>query len=128
VQFQSLFKVSTFNQFGFCVAVNYFNFKPVPVIQSYMTELFEKLRPGGTVAFTIMDSDHVPALLLVENGFACYTPGSAVIDAADDIGYELTYQYHNDGEPVTWLEFRRPGTLTSLRGGQTLAKIIPKRS
>ena len=115
------------SQFGFCVAIDYFNFKPVPVIRRYLAELFEKLRPGGTLAFTIMDGDHVPALLLTETGFGCYTPGSAVIDSADDIGYELTYQYHGDGEPVTWLELRRPGTLTSLRGGQTLAKIIPKQ-
>ena len=114
-------------QFGFCVAIDYFNFKPIPVIHRYLEELFEKLRPGGTVAFSINDGDHVPALLLMESGFGCYTPGSAVIDAADDIGFELTYQYHGDGEPVTWLELRRPGDLHSLRGGQTLAKIIPKQ-
>jgi SAM-dependent methyltransferase len=114
-------------QFGFCVAIDYFNFKPVPVIRRYLEELFEKLRPGGTVAFSINDGDHVPALLLMESGFGCYTPGSAVIDAADDIGFELTYQYHSDGEPVTWLELRRPGDLHSLRGGQTLTKIIPKQ-
>jgi len=115
------------NQVGLCVAVDFFNFRPLDLIQSYLTELFEKLRPGGVVAVTINDCDHVAALRQVENGTSYYTPGSAVIDAADDIGYELTYQYHGDGEPVTWLEFRRPGTLTSLRGGQTLAKIIPKQ-
>jgi hypothetical protein len=123
---QEIFSKLPNNQIGFCVAVDYFNFKPVPVIRRYMTELFEKLRPGGTLAFTVTDSDHVPALLLTERKFACYTPGSAIIDAAEEIGYDLAYQYHSNGEPVTWLEFRKPGSLTSLRGGQTLAKIIPK--
>ena len=114
-------------QFSVCAAVDFFNFRPMPVIVRYLEETIKKLRPGGTMCMTINDCDHVPAVLLAEKGFASYTPGSAVIDAADDIGFELTYQYHNDGEPVTWLELRRPGDLHSLRGGQTLAKIIPKQ-
>lgn len=115
------------DQVSVCAAVDFFNFRPMPVIIRYLGETIKKLRPGGTLCMTINDCDHVSAVLLAEKGFASYTPGSAVIDAAEDVGLELSYRYHCDGEPVTWLEFRRPGTLTSLRGGQTLAKIIPKQ-
>jgi hypothetical protein len=114
------------SQIGVCVAVDFFNFRPLPIIQNYFEEIVKKLRPGGTLCMTINDCDHVAAMILVEKGFSYYTPGSAVIDAADAVGLDLSYQYRKDGEPVTWVEFRKPGSLTSLRGGQTLAKIVPK--
>ena len=44
---------------------------------------------------------------------------------AHHVGFEETFCYHDDG-PNTWIEFRKPGESTSLRGGQTLAKILPK--
>jgi hypothetical protein len=41
---------------------------------------------------------------------------------AATVGYDQIFSWNNSG-PTTWLELRKPGTLTSLRGGQTLAKI-----
>ena len=42
-----------------------------------------------------------------------------------DIGFDLIYHYIGKGD-LAWLEFRKPGQITSLRGGQTLAQIVRK--
>jgi hypothetical protein len=33
---------------------------------------------------------------------------------------------HQTGSPSVWIEFQKSGELTSLRGGQSLAKVLPK--
>lgn len=112
-------------QFGLIFAYNFFNFRPLEVIRRYFTELYEKLREGGVLAITINDCDRDKGVMLVEQHFACYTPGNMIIDLAKSIGYEVEFVWNDQG-PATWIELRRPGELTSLRGGQTLAKILPK--
>jgi SAM-dependent methyltransferase len=113
------------NQFGMCLIYNYLNFKPLEVIKRYLTEVYDILRPGGICILTFNDCDRAIAIGLVEQHFACYTPGRLIYDLARSLGYEVVFTW-NDGEASTWLELRKPGELTSLRGGQTLAKIIPK--
>jgi len=41
------------------------------------------------------------------------------------LGFELREAYDGQGD-VSWLEFKKPGDLASLRGGQTLAKVVAK--
>lgn len=113
------------NQFGMCLVYNFLNFKPLEVIRRYLTEIYDILRPGGICILTFNDCDRSIAIGLVEQHFACYTPGYLVYDLARSLGYEIIFTW-NDGEASTWLELRKPGELYSLRGGQTLAKIIPK--
>lgn len=112
-------------QFGLIFAYNFFNFRPLEVIRRYLVELFQKLRTGGVLIMTINDCDRSKGVMLVEQHFACYTPGNMIIDLAKSIGFEVEFTWTDDG-PSIWLELRRPGELTSLRGGQTLAKVIPK--
>ena len=112
-------------QFGICLAYNYFNFKPLEVFKQYLIEIYTKLKPGGVLTFTFNDCDRDKAVMLVEQHFACYTPGRLVKELAKTIGYELEFEWHDNG-PWTWLELRKPGELTSLRGGQTLAKVARK--
>jgi len=113
------------NQFGLILAYNFFNFRPLEVIRKYLTELYEKLRTGGVLIMTINDCDRDKGVMLVEQHFACYTPGNMIIDLAKSIGYEVEFVWDDQG-PSTWIEFRKPGELISLRGGQTLATIVPK--
>ena len=112
-------------QFGLIFAYNFFNFRPLEVIRRYLVELYQKLRTGGVLVMTINDCDRKKGVILVEQHFACYTPGNMIIDLAKSIGFEVEFVWNNDG-PSTWIELRHPGELTSLRGGQTLAKVIPK--
>ena len=98
------------NQFGICLAYNYFNFKPLEVFKQYLTEIYTKLKPGGTLAFTFNDCDRDKAVMLVEQHFACYTPGRMVKELATVLGYEIEFEWHDNG-PWTWLELRKPGKI-----------------
>lgn len=112
-------------QFGVIFAYNFFNFRPLEIIRQWLTELYQKLKPGGMLLMTINDCDRYKGVMLVEQHFCCYTPGKLICDLANSIGFETAFTWHDDG-PNTWLELRRPGQLTSLRGGQALAKVNPK--
>jgi len=113
------------SQFGLCLAYNFFEFKPLEIVRKYMTEVYQKLKPGGTFIITFNDCSRDKAVMLAEQRYACYTPGDLIKELAANIGYVQKFSWDNDG-PTTWLELKKPGELTSLRGGQTLAKIINK--
>lgn len=112
-------------QFGLVFAYNFFNFRPFEVIKKYFAEIYQKLRPGGVLALTFNDCDRDKGVMLVEQHFCCYTPGYLVRELAQSLGYETVFSWTDQG-PTTWLELRKPGEFESLRGGQVLAKIIPK--
>jgi len=113
------------NQFGFCLAYNFFNFKPFEVIKCYLIEVYKKLKNGGTFAITFNDCDRAAGVELAERSFMCYTPGTMVLNLARSIGYEVRQTFHADAANC-WVELRKPGTLTSIRGGQSLAEIVAK--
>jgi len=113
------------DQIGLCLVYNFFEFKPFEIVRKYLTEIYQKLKPGGTLVMTFNDCDRDKAVKLAEQHYACYTPGTLVQQFVATIGYNQIFSWNNDG-PTTWLELRKPGTLTSLRGGQTLAKIVHK--
>jgi len=112
-------------QIGFCLAYNYFNYRPFEIIKIYLNEIYEKLLPGGVLVMTFYDCDRYQAMQAVEQYITCYTPGTLVRGWAKYIGFEEVF-YHQDDGASTWIEFRKPGKLSSLRGGQALAKILPK--
>jgi SAM-dependent methyltransferase len=112
-------------QFGLVFAYNFFNFRPFEIIRKYLAEIYEKLRPGGMLVMTFNDCDRDKGVMLVEQHFCCYTPGYLVRELARSLGYQVTFSWTDQG-PTTWLELQKPGNFVSLRGGQALAKIIPK--
>lgn len=113
------------NQFGLIFAYNYFNYKPLEVIHRYLQEVFKKLRPGGTFIFTFNDCDYSHCVALAERHFMCYTPGHAIQTYAENIGYECIHKHHGAGD-LNWLELCKPGEIKSIRGGQSLARIVAK--
>jgi|TARA_R110000782_G_scaffold11744_3_gene35492 hypothetical protein len=113
------------NQLGLCLAFNFFEFTPIEVVVQYLKEIFSKLRPGGILAMTFNDCDRAHCVALVERNYCFYTPGQRVRDAAKALGYKQIFSW-NDANNLTWLELQKPGEFESLKGGQTLAKIIPK--
>jgi hypothetical protein len=112
-------------QFGMCLIYNFFSQKPLEIIKGYLQEIYQKLRPGGILILTFNDCDRPAGVDLCERNFACYMTGSLMKSLTKTIGYDEIFSWNNNG-PITWLELRKPGTLTSLRGGQTLAKIVHK--
>lgn len=111
------------DQFGFCLALNFFHFKPFELIRLYLGEIYRKLRPGGVVAFTFNDCDRWGGVELAERCFMCYTPGSMMLGLAESLGFDIQQRYDID-HSNTWVEMKKPGKLVSLRGGQSLAKIV----
>jgi SAM-dependent methyltransferase len=122
-----IFKNFPKNQFGFIFSHNYFQYKPIGILQDYITEIFELLRPGGVFGFTYNDCDHSHAVRLVEKHFHCYTPGRLIKQYALDAGFDIVYEHHAE-ENIHWLEIQRPGEKESLRGGQSMAAIVPKNN
>jgi hypothetical protein len=55
----------------------------------------------------------------------CFTPCTRIIKAAETMGFDTLDRYRGEGD-VAWIEFQKPGKIYSLRGGQTLAKIVEK--
>jgi hypothetical protein len=113
------------NQFGTIFAYHYFNHKPMPTICKFLDEFYQKLRPGGSVIMTYNNCDLANGVIRAEHAWMLYTPRRLIERHAMSLGFELTTAYDGKGD-VSWLEFRKPGDLVSLRGGQTLAKILAK--
>lgn len=113
------------NQFGFCLAYNFFHYKPFEIMRGYLNEIYSKLRPGGVLAFTFNDGDRRGAVDLAERNMNCYTPGRLVTGICQKLGFEIE-QKHIISAAATWIELRKPGIKHSLRGGQALAELKPK--
>jgi SAM-dependent methyltransferase len=111
------------NQFGLIFAYNYFNFRPMEIIRRYLYEIAAKLRPGGVFIMTYNNCDRAHGIGLAERYWMCYTPRRLVVSAAESAGLELISEHDASGD-VSWIEFAKPGELETLRGGQSLAKII----
>ena len=111
------------NQFGLIFAYNYFNFKPIELIRRYLTEMFDLMRPGGTVIMTYNNCDRAQGVGLAERGFMCYTPKKYIVQHAENVGFDFAFNHDGQGD-LSWLEFVKPGKIESIRGGQTLAKIV----
>ena len=118
-----IFKKLPVNQFGLIFAYNYFNFKPLSVISQYLKEMFQLLRPGGVLTFTYNNCDQGHCVVFAEKDQMCYTPGNKLKKIAQEHGYIVNFEY--DGLlDAKWIELQKPGDLTSIKGGQSLAKIV----
>ena len=113
------------NQFGAIFAYHYFNHKPIPIICKFLTEFYQKLRPGGSVIMTYNNCDLAHGVIRAERAWMLYTPKRLIETQAVELGFELITAHDGAGD-VSWLELRKPGDIVSLRGGQTLAKIVAK--
>ncbi len=111
------------SQFALVFAYNFFNYRPLPVIERYMTEIYAKLRPGGTVIITYNNCDRAHSVRLSEHNFMMYTPFRLLKPVLEKIGYIDISTRVCDGD-TDILEIVKPGELATIRGGQTLAKIF----
>ena len=112
-------------QFGLIYAFHFFNYRPWPVLQQYLKECFDLLRPGGILAFTYNNCDIAGRVGKVEHCSGSYTPGRLVRAYVQELGYETIFDLDDDSD-TSWLELRKPGEYTSIRGGQTLASIFQR--
>lgn len=113
------------NQIGFFFAWNFFNYTPIEVMKELFQEIWNILRPGGVCLFTYNNCRRSIPVVLAEHSFASYTPDWAVRNVVTTLGFEVIHQYDGDYH-LNWMEIRKPGNLSSLRGGQTLGRIVQK--
>lgn len=110
-------------QFGLIVAVDFLNFRPLEMIQRYMKEMFDLLRPGGTAIFTYNNCDYPIGVDNFENAYYCYTPGKKVKEICEAAGFKVAASFDLENN-VSWLEIERPGRRQSIRGAQTLGQVL----
>ena len=72
---------------------------------------------------TYNNCDRAHGVALAEKAWMTYTPKRLVVAAAENVGLEYISDYDAAGD-VSWIEFTKPGEVETLRGGQSLAKII----
>lgn len=110
------------NQFAFCLSYYYYNFKPEFFVKRNIDSVVHKLRPGGIFAFTLNDCDYTHNAALFESTYAHFQSGRNIVQHTESKGLELVFEHHSIGE-FHYFEFRKPGNLTSIRGGQMLSQI-----
>lgn len=110
-------------QFGFCFVYNFFNYRPIEIIEQWLEEIRASLRPGGILLFTFNDCDNAHGVALAERKFMTYTPGRIVEQKLLALEYKILERYHGANN-MAWFEVQVPGKITTLRGGQVLAKIV----
>lgn len=111
------------NQFGLILVYNFFNYRPLDIIARYMTDFYKKLRPGGHVIFTFNDCDTAHGIGLAERKFMCFTPGSMIQQLVIKAGLEIV-EKQREACSLAWMDIKKPGAIESIKGGQTLAKIM----
>ena len=110
-------------QFGLVVAHDYFHYRPIELIKQYAQEVFGLLRPGGHFVFAYNNCDLPNGVDLADNMFYCYTPGRKIRQLLVEYGYEIVASTDYNLN-TSWIEARKPGTLSSIRGSQTLGKVV----
>ena len=109
------------DQFGMIVLWNTVNNLPLSMCEQVLAQLFDLLRPGGTVLFTFNDCDNAHNVRNFENNFRQFTPGSILVPKVKELGYIVRFRTQTIHG---WMELKKPGHLETIRGGQSLAQVI----
>lgn len=111
------------NQFGLIFAYNFLNYKPLKIIERYIRGFAQKLRPGGHAIFSYNECDIAQGVGLAEKSFMCFTPGHKIEQMVIDSGLDIVDKRvgHYD---LSYMDVKKPGVVVSIKGAQTLAKIM----
>jgi hypothetical protein len=112
-------------QMGLIVCLDFFEYRPLHLVERYLVEFNNCLREGGTLIFSFNNCDIEHGVNLVDKKYRTYTPAYRIKEMLFKLG--LTIQAEHDYESsLSWIEAKKPGELKSLRGGQALGQIKPK--
>ncbi len=114
-------------QIGCVVVVDYFNFKTVPTIKTFLHSIYNVLRSGGVAIFTYNNCDYPKGIDKVDEMYYCYTTEDEMTSVCKEVGFEIIRSvvrgYDELDNGISWLEVKKPGELSSIRAAQGLATI-----
>ena len=112
------------NQFNFVFSWNFFDFLSIRQAKYYIEQIFNLLRPGGTMMFSYNNCTTVNGAMRVDPGdIASYIDGVELQNVCLDIGYEITHAEDYSSGDVSWLEITKPGKLTTVKASQSLGEV-----
>jgi hypothetical protein len=109
-------------QFSFVFAWDYFNHVDLKETTLYLKAVHSLLRPGGTFMFSFNDGNTPAGAGFAESGANSYIPSTILRSVSEGVGFEIA-SLKNPNHWTHWVELRKPGYLTSVRGAQTLGEI-----
>lgn len=110
------------NQFGFIFSWNFFNYLTLDSIRKYLTQCFGLLRSGGCMMFSYNNTDMPAPAAYADSYFMSYVPKSMLLPLCEQLGFEVVSS--TDLDPaISWVELRKPGTLTMIKAHQTMGEI-----
>lgn len=111
------------NQMGFVFSWNTFNYFSMSQIKKYVKEIWNVLQPGGSCIFSYNNAERPHSALRSEERLMTFIPEQILTKIIRSFGF-INVVSRDCDSAVSWVEFQKPGKLSSQRGGQTLGKII----
>lgn len=119
------------NQFGFIFSWWFFNFVDIVTMEQYLTDIFNLLRPGGTLMFSYNNSDLPESAKLVDMKLMTHTPYRHISKLCQKLGFEITSCHDEPNSDslvqyISWVEIKKPGNLQTVKLKQVLGQISTK--
>ena len=113
------------DQFGFVFSWNTFNYLPFEEIKQNLVDIYSVLCSGGTFLFSFNDGDMYNGARHAEWGGMTYVPRSLLISLVESLKFEITNSVGIESGlyNISWLEIKKPGTLSTIKAHQTLGII-----
>ena len=119
------------NQFGFILSWLHFNYYELETLELYLKSVITALRPGGVFMFSYNNGDLLSSCILSEYSGMSFIPKRKLIETCIKSGFEIIESYDlpntdDDVKYISWIEIKKPGTLTSSKAAQSLGLIERK--
>jgi hypothetical protein len=118
-------------QFRFVLLWDFLNYISFDQFEFYLSTMFKLIRPGGSFMFSYNNSDLEGPAKISELKGSSYANARIVESLARQSGFEIIkFEDLATGDAlithVSWVELHKPGTLSTVKAHQALAKIITK--
>jgi len=118
-------------QFRFVLLWDFLNYISFDQFEFYLKEIFKLLRPGGGFMFSYNNCDLEGPAKISELEGSSYANARMIKNLVENNGFEIIkFEDLPTGDALTthisWVELRKPGTLSTVKAHQALAKIITK--
>jgi SAM-dependent methyltransferase len=111
------------NQFGFVLAIDLMDFYTWDFVSDYLKNIYNVLRPGGTLMFTYNNCEEFSAVISVERGLRGWATETDMKKTCIDIGYEIVETKNIPGHTY-WAVVKKPGNLETNKIQQAMGEIV----